>query len=138
MDAAFDRLLLEEAKQRRKANMPDAFKYVNKRIDMLIYHEQGALPWQSAKLALQFENNRFLEETALVPIGDEPFLVLHKTIQRQTPNRLQEVVEIDCKKYEDDIYWFFDHMRYATKVDKDGVSLIVFYKPLERYLREIR
>ena len=111
------------------------FEFVNTRIDMLMAFEEGNLSWKEAKLALRFYGDiKELEETALRPSWNEPFKVLHKTINMRTPLKLQEVVKYDLKRH-GDTDWLKKNMHYATKVSNDGITLIVFYQPRDEYLR---
>ena len=120
--------------------LEETFKDINTRINMLIDFENGRLSWENAKLALRFYKGEIknLEQTALKPRWNEPFRVLHKTIHKQTPKKLLDVVKYDLKKNKDDIEWIRKNMHYATLVSNDGIDLIVFYEPREDYLKQIR
>ena len=117
--------------------LEETFKHVNTRIDMLMAFEENNLPWEEAKLALRFYGDiEQLEETALRPRWKKPFKVLHKTIDKRTPVKLREVVKYDLKRHSD-IDWLRKNMHYATKVNNNGITLIVFYEPRDEYLRAL-
>jgi len=117
--------------------LEETFTHVNTRIDMLLSYEEGNLSWKEAKMALRFYGDiKQLEETALRPSWNEPFKVLHKTIDMRTPKKLREVVKYDLKRHKD-TDWLKKNMFYATKVGNDGITLIVFYEPREEYLRTL-
>lgn len=115
--------------------LEQTFAHVNTRIDMLLAYEDGNLPWEQAKMALRFYGDiKQLEETALRPSWKEPFNVLHKTIHERTPEKLQEVIKYDLKRHKD-TDWLRKNMYYATKVNNDGITLVVFYEPRDEYVR---
>ena len=117
--------------------LEETFKHVNTRIDMLMAFEEGTLSWKEAKMALRFYGDiKQLEETALRPRWTEPFKVLHKTIDMRTPKKLRDVVKFDLKRQKS-TDWLKKNMFYATKVNNDGITLIVFYEPRDEYLRTL-
>lgn len=129
-----------ESMSKKMEPLEETFKHVNTRIDMLLAFEDGNLPWEQAKLALRFYGDiKQLEETALKPSWSEPFKVLHKTIDMRTPLKLREVVKYDLKRVlkRGDIDWLRKNLYYATKVNNDGITLIIFYEPREEYLRTL-
>tara|TARA_B110000858_G_C17756983_1_gene452623 strand:- start:504 stop:905 length:402 start_codon:yes stop_codon:yes gene_type:complete len=129
-----------ELPSKKMEPLEDTFKHVNTRIDMLVAFEDGNLTWEQAKLALRFNGDiKQLEETALKPSWNEPFKVLHKTIDMRTTLKLREVVKYDLNSVlkRGDTDWLRKNMYYATKVNNDGITLIIFYEPREEYLRTL-
>ena len=133
MQEMFNDILLEKAKIKMNRKIEIVYENINSKIDRMLEYEKENILWKNVGATPStfelFENNQ------VKPTGIEKYIVLDKTIKKLTPKNVFEQVKLAIRKKKDDFDWMKKHFNFATRVKKNKISLVVFYKARSSYVR---